>query len=140
MMSCQDRNRENYNPELTKRLVRLAGLDEKDVSAGLELVPETFREVLAAYFDISAGKHIHYGHYVKNLKDDPELLQTIQLYCEIKRKYKRFDNMIKRMASGEDVPTDQLLEVMADLGVYSIKGIELFLAQEKERNGDPEQS
>lgn len=122
--------------EIKQRLVRLAGLDEKDVLRGTSLVPDLFHEVVSAYCDISAGKHVHYGHYVKNLEDDPELLQTIQLYCEIKRKYKRFDNMIKRMSSGEDVPTDQLLEVMADLGVYSIKGIELFLAQEQKRNGD----
>jgi hypothetical protein len=120
--------------EIKQRLIRLAGLNSEDVLRGQSLVPDLFHEIVSAYCDIGGGKHVHYGHYVKNLEDDPELLQVIQLYCEIKRKYKRFDNMIKRMSSGEDVPTDQLLEVMADLGVYSIKGIELFLAQEQKRN------
>lgn len=120
---------------LKTRLATLAGLSSNDVNKGD--VNSTFMDVLEAYRLISCGKQTHYGDYIKNLEGEPEMLQTIQLYCEVKRKFKRFDNMVKRLASGDKtVTTDELLEVMADLGVYTIKGIELFLAQERKRNGD----
>jgi len=123
-------------PSLEARLVKLAGLSHNDVTEGR--VSKTFHHVLEAYRLISCGKQTHYGDYVKNLEGDPPLLQTIQLYCEIKRKFKRFDNMVKRLAAGDKlVSHDELLEVMADLGVYSILAIDLFLAQE-EAAGDAE--
>lgn len=118
---------------LCDRLTRLASVTKEDIDKGT--INPRFLEALSAYEQISRGKQTHYGDYVKNLAGEPPLLQTIQLYCEVKRKFHRFDNMVKRMATGDaSVRCDELLEVMADLGVYTIKGIELLLAQEDTGN------
>jgi hypothetical protein len=118
--------------KLVERLCRLASLSPNDCALGT--ISDEFRDIAGAYVSIATGKQTHYGDYVGNLANDPEQLQIIQLYCEVKRKWVRFDNMIKRIASGDkSVKHDELIVVMADLGVYSILAIQLFLAQERAR-------
>lgn len=111
------------------RMLELAGLTEDDVGRGQS--SRGFLDILDAFEAVNRGKAHHYGDYIENMtRDTPPLLTTTQLYSEVKRKWFRFDNLIKRISSGEKVENDQLIEALGDLGVYSAMGIGLILHQE----------
>lgn len=117
--------------QLSDRLVKLAGLSDDDVINGK--VRENLRTVLHAFLRINKGKNRQYGDYVKNMSTGPRLLQRIQLYCELKRKWFRFENMIFRMTSEDPVKAEELMEVLADIGVYAAMGIDLVVSQDDEK-------
>lgn len=115
------------------RMIRLAGLDPGTVIS----LPTSkrFAIVIKSFRDIAAGKEAQYGGYVKNMSDGPPLFQRMQMFCEIKRKFKRLEAMIKRDASsGGYVHIDEYLETLSDLGVYATHGIDLLLEQENPKN------
>lgn len=105
---------------ISDRMLRLAGVNRDDVQDA-DAVPG-FEEFCQAIKLVHRGKTARYGDYLESLGGDPEKLQLTQLYCEVKRKWTRFQNMMRSINAGKNVQIDELLEVLGDLAVYGILG------------------
>lgn len=113
---------------ITTLLLSLSSITELDVELGQEN-PE-FKEIQEALYKIHMGKSRFYGDYLANiLKDDPtKTMIIIQLFLEMKRKWTRFNNIVKDISLSPSWEIDQkrvhsLLDTLSDLGVYSVMNI-----------------
>jgi len=81
---------------------------------------------------IHGAKAVQYGDYLKTHGDETSQLFAMQHFCDIKRKYVRAKVFMERMARGEDVNFEDLLDTYSDLAVYAIMGLQMaFHCMEK---------
>ena len=87
---------------------------------------------------IHGAKAVQYGDYLKTHGDETSQLFAMQHFCDIKRKYVRAKVFMERMARGEDVNFEELLDTYSDLAVYAIMGLQMaFHCMEKTEQADP---
>jgi hypothetical protein len=120
------------NMTFRDKLVKLSGLSD-----GILLKSKKNANFLAiqdALALIHAGKGVLYGDYVKTRSEEPENFALLSLFFDIKRKYVRFENMAKMIASGEKLSHDEIIDTLSDLAVYGVMGLMLMDYFEGEEN------
>lgn len=90
------------------------------------IAPHDFVERLA--------EGVLYGDYVKTRSQELKNFALLLLFFDIKRKYVRFENMAKMIASGEKVSHDEIIDTLSDLAVYGVMGLMLMDYFEGEEN------
>lgn len=115
-------------------LLKRAGLSEADVAAGR--TDNLFNDIADILKDIHKGKEVLYGDYLITHGSDSDKLFLLQHFCDLKRKYVRYENYSKRVLENKDVDIYELLDTLSDLAVYSIMGLQMvdeLLKREQER-------
>ena len=63
---------------------------------------------------------------MKTRSQEPENFALLSLFFDVKRKYVRFENMAKMIASGEKLSHDEIIDTLSDLAVYGVMGLMLM--------------
>lgn len=109
--------------QLRDELIARAGIDSRTIDMGRP--DDMFNSILDALRDIHRGKEVLYGDYLKTHGSEPDQFFLTQHFCDLKRKYVRADNFIKRYIEDKNsISLDQLLDTYSDLAVYAIMGIQ----------------
>lgn len=107
-------------------MIERAGLSHKIIDQGKE--DENFLSILHGMALIHKGKEVLYGNYMKTHGNDPENFALMEHYADIKRKWIRADNfMRKRMSGDESIDLMELLDTYSDIAVYAAMGAQLIL-------------
>lgn len=124
----------NDLPELSQELLKRAGITDELLAASKKPDVE-FEEIVDTLKLIHQGKAVLYGNYIESHKNDGDLLMLVEHYADLKRKYVRVDNFVKKMVNeGEKISYEEQLDSFSDLAVYSLLGIQVALyLRKKER-------
>ena len=105
-------------------LLERSGLSERDVMEGK--IDITFELIATMLTKIHQGKSVLYGDYIKTHADDNYKLGFTQHYCDIKRKWVRYDNFIRLLSDDKYPDRLELVDTLADMAVYAIIGLQLI--------------
>lgn len=106
------------------KLLKLSGLSSEILSKSEKSAE--FIAIQDTLAKIHAGKGVLYGDYVKTRSQEPKNFALLSLFFDIKRKYVRFENMAKMIASGEKLSHDEIIDTLSDLAVYGVMGLMLM--------------
>jgi hypothetical protein len=113
---------------MAAQLTMDAGVNRDDIVLG-KAIRHNFNSVLLAFMAVNSAKSRFYGDYVDDrLKNDPELMQKLKIYFDIRRKWKRYDSMMKSIVEDEEVPEKEILAALIDLGVYVVMAIDVIVS------------
>jgi hypothetical protein len=113
-------------------LLERAGLAQEIVDRGQ--TDQDFNEILDALREIHKGKQVLYGNYLTTHGSDPLKFCLMEHYCDIKRKFVRAENFLKKVMDGQDIPMPELLDTYSDIAVYGALGVQLlFHLMEREK-------
>ena len=118
-------------------LISRAGLSKEMVALGKG--DQQFSEILAALEAIHKGKQALYGNYLETHGADPLKFCLMEHYGDIKRKFVRSENFMKKLMDGKDIPLSELLDTYSDIAVYGALGVQLILhLMERQNASAPE--
>lgn len=114
-------------------LLKRAGIPEKTLHNSYSPDPD-FTMIMDALKRIHTFKGELYGDYQETHGNQPAMMALIEHHCDMKRKAIRAQNFISKMASGDPVDLDDLLDTYSDLAVYAAMGVQLIFHL-KDREG-----
>jgi hypothetical protein len=84
-----------------------------------------FKAILEAMETIKNGKEVLYGDYMQVHGGDPELFALMEHFADVKRKFVRAQEYMKKRANGADIAMVELLDTYIDMAVYGALGVRL---------------
>lgn len=118
-------NMEMY--KLRALLLERAGVSVDHLPLGVS-INGNFAKILEVLGEIQFAKSRQYGDYIDQQKDTTARFALFDHFVNIRRKFKRAEHVIEQIVDREANP-DVLLDIYADMAVYSVLGI--LLAYEK---------
>jgi len=124
--------------DLRARLLKLAGYPNPGDRYPYEkniVIHREFVFILSVLEEIAARKVDGYGPFRYDEIENNWRWEIQSLYQDIERKFGR----LKTMVRPEPVPLEQMndvLEILADLAVYSARGIQILIRLEDQIKGD----
>lgn len=115
--------------EVANGMLEKSGMTWDDVFAGN--VRDHFLNTVCGLVAINSAKSVGYGDYIEERKDDSMLFQAIQTHTEIRRKWVRFDSLVKAIADDPKSTTakahmESIKDQLSDMAVYSIMLMEIY--------------
>lgn len=115
--------------EVANEMLDKSGMTWDDVSAGN--VRDHFIDTISGLVAINSAKSVGYGDYIEERKDDSMLFQVIQTHTEIRRKWVRFDSLVKAIADDPKSPStishmECIKDQLSDMAVYSVMLMEIY--------------
>lgn len=106
-------------------LFKRAGIDTLKDFGGTS--DDIFRSITNVILDIHGDKSFLYGNYIETHGNDPELMCLFEHFSDLKRKFVRAENYIRKRADGVNIDIEELLDTYLDLAVYGALGVQLIL-------------
>tara|TARA_R110001632_G_scaffold227969_2_gene362847 strand:- start:1449 stop:1865 length:417 start_codon:yes stop_codon:yes gene_type:complete len=115
--------------EAANGMLDKSGMTWDDVFAGN--VRDHFLDTVCGLVAINSAKSVGYGDYIEERKDDSMLFQAIQTHTEIRRKWIRFDSLVKAIAEDPNSPSskahmESIKDQLSDMAVYSVMLLEIY--------------
>lgn len=124
-------------------LLQRAGITDELLEVGE--VDQLFEKILEALGAIHRGKEALYGNYLETHGDEPTNFALVQHFCDLKRKFVRAENFVKKRLDGQNISLVEMLDTYSDMAVYGAMGVQLCLHlmtrgkdadSDRERSGD----
>lgn len=113
-------------------LIERAGLTQDLINMGS--ADEGFKDIVQAMLAIHKGKEVLYGNYMETHGSDPKYFALMEHYADVKRKFVRADNYLKKALAGADIDIMELLDTYCDIAVYGAIGVQLVLHLKEREN------
>jgi len=115
--------------EVANEMLKKSGMTWDGVFAGN--VRDHFIDTISGLVAINSAKSVGYGDYIEERKNDSMLFQAIQTHTEIRRKWIRFDSLVKAIAEDPKSPSaishmECIKDQLSDMAVYSVMLMEIY--------------
>lgn len=119
--------------DIRELLFARAGLKPRMTELGEE--DKMFNAIAETLIAIHRGKEVLYGNYLETHGKEPPQFFLTQHFCDVKRKYVRAENFIRRYVQDKDsIPLEELLDTYSDIAVYAIMGIQAIVKVMNDEN------
>lgn len=105
------------------KMVVRAGLTSHTIGLGSD--DPGFTDILGGMSYVHQGKEVLYGKYLETHGSDPEMFALMEHFADIKRKFVRAEQFMKKRMDGKDISIDELFDTYSDLAIYGALGVQL---------------